>query len=127
MKRLAGQVKSQVKTTGMLAIITATSAVVTPIVALIVASIVIGPIPVQAQAAYGSYIGIGPAVGFTEGGGKGRQLSGVITGRYKFLEVPISARGQLFIGNGVSLVQIPTPSSLYSIPTPPRSSMTKTI
>ena len=108
MKRLAGQVKSQVKTTGMLAIITAASAIVTSIIA----SIAIAPTPAQAQAAYGSYIGIGPAVGLTEGGGKGRQLSGVITGRYKFLEVPISARGQLFIGNGVSLV----PTVSYDIP-----------
>ena len=108
MKRLAGQVKSPVKTTGMLAMITAASAVV----GSIAISIAITPTPAQAQAAYGSYIGIGPAVGLTEGGGKGRQLSGVITGRYKFLEAPISARGQLFIGNGVSLV----PTVSYDIP-----------
>ena len=108
MKRLAGQVN----TSGILAIIAATSTIATSIVAMIAASIVIGPAPAQAQAAYGSYIGIGPAVGLTEGGGKGRQISGVITGRYRFLEVPISARGQLFIGNGVSLV----PTISYDIP-----------
>ena len=100
MKRLAGQVK----TSGMLAMMTATGA--------IAASIALSSTPAQAQAAYGSYIGIGPAVGLTEGGGKGRQISGVITGRYRFLEAPISARGQLFIGNGVSLV----PTISYDIP-----------
>ena len=100
MKRLAGQVK----TSGMLAMMTATGAIAT--------SIALSSTPAQAQAAYGSYIGIGPAVGLTEGGGKGRQISGVITGRYRFLEAPISARGQLFIGNGVSLV----PTISYDIP-----------
>ena len=104
MKRLAGQVKAS----GMLAMMTATGVIATSIAA----SITVSPAPAQAQAAYGSYIGIGPAVGLTEGGGKGRQLSGVITGRYKFLEAPISARGQLFIGNGVSLV----PTISYDIP-----------
>ena len=96
MKRLAGEVN----TSGILAIIATTGAVA----ASIAASIAIGSTPAQAQAAYGSYIGIGPAVGLTEGGGKGRQISGVITGRYRFLEAPISARGQIFIGNGISLV-----------------------
>lgn len=100
MKRLAGQVRIS----GILAMITATSAMA--------ASIALSPTPAEAQAAYGSYIGIGPAVGLTEGGGKGRQISGVITGRYRFLEAPISARGQLFIGNGISLV----PTISYDIP-----------
>jgi hypothetical protein len=36
----------------------------------------------------------------------------VITGRYKFLEAPISGRAQLFIGDGVSLV----PTVSYDIP-----------
>lgn len=68
--------------------------------------------PVKAQAAYGSYIGIGPAIGLTEGGGEGRKISGVVTGRYKFLEAPISLRGQVFIGSGVALV----PTVSYDIP-----------
>ncbi len=68
--------------------------------------------PVKAQAAYGSYIGIGPAVGLTEGGGEGRKISGVVSGRYKFLEAPISLRGQVFIGSGVALV----PTVSYDIP-----------
>ena len=68
--------------------------------------------PVQAQAAYGSYIGVGGAVGLTEGGGEGRKISGVVAGRYKFLEVPISLRGQVFVGSGVALV----PTVSYDIP-----------
>ena len=100
MKRLAGQVRIS----GILAMITATSAMAT--------SIALSSTPAEAQAAYGSYIGIGPAVGLTEGSDKGRQISGVITGRYRFLEAPISARGQIFIGNGVSLV----PTISYDIP-----------
>lgn len=68
--------------------------------------------PVQAQAAYGSYIGIGPAFGVTEGGGEGRKVSGVISARYRFLEAPISLRGQAFLGSGVALV----PTISYDIP-----------
>ncbi len=68
--------------------------------------------PVKAQAAYGSYIGIGPAIGLTEGGGEGRKISGVVSGRYKFLEAPISLRGQVFVGSGVALV----PTVSYDIP-----------
>ncbi len=111
MKRLAGQVR----TSGILVMLATTRVMGTSIaasIAALAALIVIGPTPAQAQAAYGSYIGIGPAIGLTEGGGKGRQISGVITGRYRFLEAPISARGQLFIGNGVSLV----PTISYDIP-----------
>lgn len=67
---------------------------------------------VQAQAAYGSYIGVGGAIGVTEGGGEGRKISGVVAGRYKLLEAPISLRGQVFIGSGVALV----PTVSYDIP-----------
>jgi hypothetical protein len=100
MKRLAGQVK----TSWILA------SVVTSTIA---ASVLSSAAPAQAQAAYGSYIGIGPAIGLTEGSGSGsRQVAGVVTARYKFLEVPISGRAQLFIGNGVSIV----PTVSYDIP-----------
>jgi hypothetical protein len=99
MKRLAGQVKIS----WVLASV-ATSA--------IAASVLSHPAPAQAQAAYGSYIGIGPSIGLNEGGGLGRQVSGVVTARYKFLEAPISGRAQLFIGNGVSIV----PTVSYDIP-----------
>ncbi|MHC5672957.1 MAG: hypothetical protein ACYTXL_13310, partial [Nostoc sp.] len=56
--------------------------------------------PVQAQVAYGSYIGIGPAIGITDG----IQLGGVIAGRYKLLEAPISLRAQVLIGNNTAVV-----------------------
>jgi hypothetical protein len=67
----------------------------------------------SAQAAYGSYIGIGPAVGLTrdendQGGG----LAGVVAARYKFLRAPLSLRGQLFFGNGTAIV----PTISYDYP-----------
>lgn len=68
--------------------------------------------PARAQAAYGSYVGIGPAFGLTEGRGQGRQVSGVIAARYKFLKAPISLRTQAFIGNGFALV----PTISYDVP-----------
>jgi hypothetical protein len=68
--------------------------------------------PASAQAAYGSYIGIGPAVGVTSGDGGGR-ISGVVAGRYKFLRSPISLRAQAFIGNGTAIV--PTVSYDYPL------------
>lgn len=62
----------------------------------------------QAQVAYGSYVGVGPTVGF----GDGVQIGGVIAGRYKFLELPISVRAQAFIGRSTALV----PTVSYDIP-----------
>ncbi|WP_138497043.1 hypothetical protein [Nostoc sp. PA-18-2419] len=64
--------------------------------------------PAQAQVAYGSYIGIGPAIGFTDG----VQISGVIAGRYKLLEAPISLRAQVLIGNNTAIV----PTVSYDVP-----------
>ena len=68
--------------------------------------------PVVAQAAYGSYIGIGPSVAITSGDG-GSRVAGVIAGRYKLLRAPISLRAQAFVGNGVAIV--PTISYDYPI------------
>jgi hypothetical protein len=62
----------------------------------------------QAQVAYGSYIGIGPTVGFTDG----IQIGGVISGRYKLLEAPISLRTQVLIGNNTAVV----PTVSYDVP-----------
>ncbi len=62
----------------------------------------------QAQVAYGSYIGVGPAIGLSEGG----QIGGVISGRYKLLEAPISFRAQAFIGQNTAVV----PTVSYDIP-----------
>jgi hypothetical protein len=70
--------------------------------------------PVQAQAAYGSYVGIGPSFGLTKGGqaDQGREISGVIAGRYKFLELPFSIRTQALIGSHTALV----PTVSYDFP-----------
>lgn len=62
--------------------------------------------PALSQAAYGSYVGIGPAFGLTQGGNpnEGRQVSAVVAARYKFLEIPISARVQALLFNGTNAV-----------------------
>ncbi|MGB7251210.1 MAG: hypothetical protein WBC73_19910 [Phormidesmis sp.] len=64
--------------------------------------------PAQAQAAYGSYIGIGPAVGFGDDGNFGVALNG----RYNVLELPISIRGAAFFGDGSAFV----PTISYDFP-----------
>ena len=56
--------------------------------------------PAKAQAAYGSYIGIGPAFGDGE-------IAVAINGRYNILELPISIRGAAFLGDGTSFVLQP--------------------
>lgn len=61
-----------------------------------------------AQAAYGSYVGIGPAVGFADGA----QLGGVVAFRYKLLEAPVSFRAQAFLGDNIALV----PTVSYDLP-----------
>lgn len=69
--------------------------------------------PALAQAAYGSYVGVGPSVSFTENSaGEGRQVGGVIAVRYKLLEVPVSLRTQAFIGANTAVV----PTVSYDIP-----------
>ncbi|MBM0743862.1 hypothetical protein JOY44_19935 [Phormidium sp. CLA17] len=72
--------------------------------------------PVQAQAAYGSYIGAGAAFGVTNGGGgpsEDYNTSGSFAVRYKFLRAPISLRTQVLVGgNGVAVV----PTVSYDIP-----------
>ncbi len=64
-----------------------------------------------AQAAYGSYVGIGGSVG---GGGDGDLAdAAVIAVRYKLLEVPVSLRAQAFLNSdGAALV----PTVSYDIP-----------
>lgn len=64
--------------------------------------------PASAQVAYGSYVGIGPAVGLSDG----VQVGGVIAARYKLLETPISFRAQAFVGHSVAVV----PTVSYDIP-----------
>ncbi|MEL6779671.1 MAG: hypothetical protein AAFO06_20720 [Cyanobacteria bacterium J06597_16] len=61
--------------------------------------------PANAQAAYGSYIGIGPAFGDGE-------LGVAINARYNILELPISIRGAAFLGEGSAFV----PTVSYDFP-----------
>ncbi len=72
--------------------------------------------PVQAQAAYGSYIGAGASFGVTNGGGGSNETantSGNIAVRYKFLRAPVSLRTQVLVGgNGATVV----PTVSYDIP-----------
>ena len=70
--------------------------------------------PVQAQAAYGSYVGLGGTIGLNEDdNGDGDGFGMVISGRYKLLAVPISLRAQAFLFNG-DLALVPTVS--YDFP-----------
>ncbi|PPS44282.1 hypothetical protein [Chroococcidiopsis sp. TS-821] len=69
--------------------------------------------PAIAQAAYGSYVGVGPAVGLSrDADGDGRQLGGAIAVRYKILEAPFSLRTQAFIGDNTAVV----PTVSYDVP-----------
>jgi hypothetical protein len=64
--------------------------------------------PAQAQVAYGSYVGVGPTVGLSDGA----QIGGVISARYKLLESPISFRAQALIGQSTAVV----PTVSYDFP-----------
>ncbi|MBD2603208.1 hypothetical protein H6G81_01390 [Scytonema hofmannii FACHB-248] len=64
--------------------------------------------PAQAQVAYGSYIGVGPTVGLSDGG----QIGGVLAVRYKLLESPVSFRAQALIGQSTAVV----PTVSYDVP-----------
>ncbi len=68
----------------------------------------------SAQAAYGSYIGIGGSFGATDNptSGDGGSGGGVIAFRYKFLEVPVSIRAQALIGESSAFV----PTVSYDLP-----------
>ncbi|NER81548.1 MAG: porin family protein [Leptolyngbya sp. SIO1D8] len=79
-------------------------------------SVLMSAKPANAQAAYGSYVGVGAAFGLTSDAdtGDGSDLSAVIAGRYRFLRVPISIRAQAFIfGDGFAFV--PTVSYDYPL------------
>jgi hypothetical protein len=67
----------------------------------------------SAQAAYGSYIGVGASYGATENNNdEGEQVGGFIGARYKFLKAPISLRVQSLIGQGTAIV----PTVSYDFP-----------
>jgi hypothetical protein len=81
--------------------------------AIAAASTLVTPSSAMAQAAYGSYIGLGAAVGVTSGGiGEDSETAANIAFRYKFLKVPVSARAQVLIGSGTAAV----PTVSYDIP-----------
>lgn len=71
--------------------------------------------PANAQAAYGSYVGIGAAFGLSEeaGTGRGDGFDFVLTGRYRFLRMPISIRATAYIFDNFTLV--PTVSYDYPL------------
>lgn len=71
--------------------------------------------PSQAQPAYGSYLGVGVSFGLSEGSafaGEEKTTSALLAARYKFLEVPISLRTQIMIGESTAVV----PTISYDIP-----------
>lgn len=70
--------------------------------------------PAIAQAAYGSYIGIGPSFGLTEGSGsdEDRAIAGNLAVRYKFLKAPVSLRSQILVGENTAFV----PTISYDFP-----------
>lgn len=73
------------------------------------------PEQAAAQVAYGSYVGIGAGVGFTNDAatGEGSNFQGIVTGRYRFLTAPISVRAQAMVF-GSEFAFVPTVS--YDFP-----------
>jgi hypothetical protein len=68
--------------------------------------------PTFAQAAYGSYIGVGGTAGLTSGSNGGNKAGGVVAVRYRLLEVPLSLRAQALIGDRTAIV----PTVSYDVP-----------
>ena len=70
---------------------------------------------VNAQPAYGSYIGVGAGFGLSNGNsafGESSRTSALVSGRYKFLEFPVSVRTQLLIGSSTAVV----PTVSFDVP-----------
>ncbi|MCU0567099.1 MAG: hypothetical protein MUF49_10935 [Oculatellaceae cyanobacterium Prado106] len=82
-------------------------------IATLAASLLSAP-AASAQAAYGSYIGVGGSVGVTDGedGVEPRRAGGVVAVRYRLLELPISIRAQALISDSTAIV----PTVSYDIP-----------
>ncbi|MEA5583211.1 hypothetical protein VB620_17920 [Nodularia harveyana UHCC-0300] len=81
---------------------------VTALAASSALSLAISQQPAQAQVAYGSYVGVGPTVGLTDGA----QVGGVLAARYKLLKLPISFRAQALVGQNIAVV----PTVSYDLP-----------
>ncbi|MGB6016933.1 MAG: hypothetical protein WBG32_19525 [Nodosilinea sp.] len=75
----------------------------------------IAPESAQAQVAYGSYVGVGAGIGVTNDAatGQGSGVQGVISGRYRLLQYPVSLRAQAFLFGG-EFAFVPTVS--YDVP-----------
>ncbi|NET49347.1 MAG: porin family protein [Merismopedia sp. SIO2A8] len=72
--------------------------------------------PAMAQAAYGSYVGVGASVGLTDGdeiADERQDESAVIAARYHFLRLPISVRAQALVFTDTNAL-VPTVS--YDFP-----------
>lgn len=82
--------------------------------ALAASIVLLTPAIAAAQAAYGSYVGVGAAIGLTDGSvNESSESSGLIAVRYRLLELPISLRAQAMIFSDAFAI-VPTVS--YDIP-----------
>jgi hypothetical protein len=89
------------------------SAIALGAVALSLGSMLLATPRASAQAAYGSYVGIGGSLGFTDGAaGESSSSGGVVAVRYRLLELPISLRAQVLIDDTIAVV----PTVSYDIP-----------
>lgn len=72
--------------------------------------------PAMAQAAYGSYVGVGASIGLTDGNdaaGESQDEAAVIAARYHFLRLPMSVRAQAMVFTDTNAL-VPTVS--YDFP-----------
>ncbi|MEM9217507.1 MAG: hypothetical protein AAGD25_24600 [Cyanobacteria bacterium P01_F01_bin.150] len=72
--------------------------------------------PSTAQAAYGSYVGVGGSLGLTDGNdaaGESQDEAAVIAARYHFLRLPVSVRAQALVFTDTNAL-VPTVS--YDFP-----------
>lgn len=72
--------------------------------------------PAMAQAAYGSYVGVGGSLGLTDGNdaaGESQDEAAVIAARYHFLRLPMSVRAQALVFTDTNAL-VPTVS--YDFP-----------
>ena len=72
--------------------------------------------PAMAQAAYGSYVGVGGSLGLTDGNdaaGESQEEAAVIAARYHFLRLPMSVRAQALVFTDTNAL-VPTVS--YDFP-----------